>query len=150
MVFQTDKATVPTIQKYTVDCFFVSIIYVSICINFVAHFIGNLFVRWRDCVGSYLLYSSLSVWYMSDVLSAKTNSFFNFLLAFNWFWKWLTFWNFLLLTMSHKSHSNGTISLTFGGQFNVFKPCLLHIVAADVYVKESFPSPSFISISCNL
>ena len=55
-----DKTTVPTIHKQSVDYFFVFYCFLSICINFVANFVGNIFVGWR-CIylsqfGMYLMF----------------------------------------------------------------------------------------------
>ena len=63
-----------------------------------------------------MLYLPLSIWYIFDVLSAKTKSLFDLLIAF--FLLILksvaNIWNFNMLTKSHKSRSNETISLILG------------------------------------
>ena len=68
---------------------------------------------------------------MLDVLSSNTKNLFECKLLF-------IFRNFNLLTRSHKSFSNGTISLILRGQFNDFKPqisCSIPILAPVLVYK---------------
>ena len=81
VVFWSDKATVPTIQKQSVDYFFVFYYFLSIYSNFFANFVGNFL--YVDMIASVVnfLYLSVLIWYIFDVLSAKTKSFFDFFKA---------------------------------------------------------------------